>query len=473
MATVAPQLVCFFRIFGPGAVALWFVISFWIALFVSLAQAARTRFGPLPCALIAPILWTGLEYFRGELYYLRFSWLNIGYALAGSVFQPILHWTGMYGIGFLCTLSVATVSFLVDTIHLRKHSNPARTRSNDQNPRSLKLNIGFATILFGSLASSVLLQSLSQRLAPTNTTEHQSRLTIAGMQLEFPSEEDIVSALDKLRSSEPGADLLMLSEYSLDGPVPEKIKLWCRDHQRYLLVGGKAPASQNKFYDTAFVIGPDGTVVFDQVKSVPIQFFNDGLPAKHQKTWDSPWGKFGICICYDLSYTRVTDRLVRLGAQALLVPTMDVIDWGRREHLLHARVTPVRAAEYGIPIARLASSGISQIVDASGHALSTAPFPGQNEIVRTTISLSKPGSLPLDRYLAPLSFVLVLVLVVTLVFLHFLRARKSDSQTHSSADSLPGTLGHSTAPSMIKPAAFGPNFELPSNFNFRISSFNR
>ena len=30
--------------------------------------------------------------------------------------------------------------------------------------------------------------------------------------------------------------------------------------------------------------------------------------------WDSPWGRIGFCICYDLSYRRVTDRLAALGA---------------------------------------------------------------------------------------------------------------------------------------------------------------
>ena len=96
---------------------------------------------------------------------------------------------------------------------------------------------------------------------------------------------------------------------------------------------------------------------------MPIQFFKDGLPAREQRLWDSPWGKIGLCICYDLSYARVTDRLVRLGAQAMIVPTMDVVDWGQREHELHARVAPIRSAEYGIPIFRVASSGISQWTD--------------------------------------------------------------------------------------------------------------
>src|SRR6185295_5939558 len=105
-------------------------------------------------------------------------------------------------------------------------------------------------------------------------------------------------------------------------------------------------------------------------------FFNDGLPAREQKLWNSPWGKLGVCVCYDLSYRRVVDELIRQGAQALIVPTMDVAEWGEQQHRLHARVAPVRAAEYGVPIFRLCSSGISQLVDDRGKVLSSAPFPG-------------------------------------------------------------------------------------------------
>src|ERR1700677_1942369 len=79
----APQLVFFWRIFGLPAVALWAILAFWIALFTALTQAALSRLGAGWMVLLAPFLWTGLEYFRSELYYLRFSWLNVGYALPG------------------------------------------------------------------------------------------------------------------------------------------------------------------------------------------------------------------------------------------------------------------------------------------------------------------------------------------------------------------------------------------------------
>jgi len=94
--------------------------------------------------------------------------------------------------------------------------------------------------------------------------------------------------------------------------------------------------------------------------------------------------------------------LARQGAQMLIVPTMDVVEWGRHEHELHARIAPVRAAEYGIPIFRLASSGISQGVSRFGVVQASAPFPGDGETIFFATRLGQPASLPLDRYLAPL-----------------------------------------------------------------------
>jgi len=216
------------------------------------------------------------------------------------------------------------------------------------------------------------------------------------------SEAAVLKALDALKAKHPDAELLVLSEYAFENPVPPRVKDWCAKNQRYLIAGGKRflDAAENRFHNTAFVIGPDGNEIFSQVKSVPVQFFKDGEPAPQQKLWNSPWGKIGLCVCYDLSYTRVTDGLVRQGAQAIIAPTMDQQSWGGREHRLHAHVAPVRAAEYGIPIFRLCSSGISQAVDRHGNVLATAPFPGQGATLEATLFLPPRGSLPIDRFLA-------------------------------------------------------------------------
>jgi apolipoprotein N-acyltransferase len=165
-------------------------------------------------------------------------------------------------------------------------------------------------------------------------------------------------------------------------------------------VGGKDPLGPQDFLNTVFVVGPEGEVVHKQAKCMPIQFFKDGQPAREQRLWRSPWGLLGLAICYDLSYTRVMDRLVSQGAQALIVPTMDVSDWGEHEHKLHGRVAPFRAAEYGLPVFRVASSGISQLIDERGRITAQGSFPGPQEVVSGELRLVQPKSLPADRTLA-------------------------------------------------------------------------
>src|ERR1041385_8575449 len=105
LCCIASQLFFFWRIFGPGAVALWLVLAFWIGMFVLLGHIAVKQFGARGLWLL-PFLWTGLEYFRSELYYLRFSWLNIGYAFAGGN-SIAIHSLGVYGIGFIAAACAA------------------------------------------------------------------------------------------------------------------------------------------------------------------------------------------------------------------------------------------------------------------------------------------------------------------------------------------------------------------------------
>lgn len=79
-----PQLTFFWKIFGPVALLLWLVLAFWLAIFSVIAWFVRTRLGVQIWLLCLPVLWTGVEYFRSELYYLRFSWINAGYTLSGN-----------------------------------------------------------------------------------------------------------------------------------------------------------------------------------------------------------------------------------------------------------------------------------------------------------------------------------------------------------------------------------------------------
>ena len=328
---VAPQLACFWVIFGPTAIVLWVILAFWIGLFVAIARLCMIRFGTIRATMLIPFVWTGLEYFRGELYYLRFSWLNVGYALADTPLRPVLHWTGMYGVGFVGMAAAGGLSLLLAGAARRttlrtegqepsSGAETVKTVSNTASPTSTQLKLGVNEkdlsaglgVFCGLIAIMILVAIVSgchNREEVGNTS--QKVLRIAGVQLEFPIPTEVISALDKLLAADASTELFVLSEYTFDGAAPEIVKAWCREHQRYLIVGGKEAAPNRNFYNTVFVIGPTGEIIFQQGKSVPIQFFRDGLPAREQKIWDSPWGKIGICICYDLSYRRVVDNSPR------------------------------------------------------------------------------------------------------------------------------------------------------------------
>ncbi len=413
LACFAPQLDCFWRIFGAAAIALWLVLAFWIGVFLVFGHHALARLGSKWGALLVPFLWTGLEYFRSELYYLKFSWLNVGYAFAEPALMPLIS-MGMYGVGFLIAIIAVAI--------------PATLQIVFRDRGLLKL-LGVLAIIL--IYAAILLPGGGRMIIPSD-------LVMAAVQMEFPTPNDIRRSLDKVLDAPTNiqwrfaravtnVDLIVLSEYTLDGEPTAALKDWCRQNQKFLIVGGKDHSPGTNYFNTAFVISTNGEMVFKQVKSVPIQFFKDGLPATEQKVWESPWGKIGICICYDLSYTRVTDELVRQGAQMLIVPTMDVADWGRHQHELHARVAPVRAAEYGIPIFRVASSRISQGVDRTGRVRSSAPFEGEGEMLFLGVNLSahRRGSLPLDRWLAPFCVVVTGGFVVWLAVETLMKRRKN------------------------------------------------
>ncbi len=406
----APQLCFFWRIFSVAAAVLWLILAFWIGLFTAMICGITRRWGWRQAVWLTPCVWTGIEYFRSELYYLKFSWMNLGYALANCRPDPFAV-CGGYGVGFLI-LAIAAFA-----------AAPWE--------RSFKRAVAVRLLgLLGGLGVIALLAISLDMKSAMRYYQPVTPLKIVGVQMEFPPANILPKALDKAFKANPTAPIFVLSEYTLDGPVTEPLKRWCREHSRYLVVGGKDPVDTDNFYDTAFVVGTNGNIVFKQVKSVPIQFFRDGLPAPEQKVWDSPWGKIGICVCYNLSYTRVTDELVRQGAQLLIVPTMDVEEWGRHQHELHSRIAPVRAAEYGIPIFRVASSGISQAVNSYGIVVAQTAMPGNGAIFAANLRLPMGGELPLDRYLAPLCVILTGVVTMLLLILTWRERNFAVIKTH-------------------------------------------
>src|SRR5580692_3173008 len=106
-ACAATQAFFFWHIFHAAAIILWLVFGFWVGLFTTISCGCLRRWGKAKAIWLIPFIWTGIEYFRSELYYLKFSWLNVGYAFAYFPFNLNHALEGMYDTGFLIFLIAA------------------------------------------------------------------------------------------------------------------------------------------------------------------------------------------------------------------------------------------------------------------------------------------------------------------------------------------------------------------------------
>jgi apolipoprotein N-acyltransferase len=364
-----PLLAFFWSVFGPVAIALWLVAGFPVGAFLLLLRKALLRLGDNAAMWLTPMLWTGVEYFRSEVWQLKFAWLLPGQAMA---FVPGVRMAavGVYGLSFIIAIIAAMI-----------------------------VSRRVALRAIGVVAALVLAELMYVPALPPSPVD--GTLHVAGVQIESAGVEAVAGALDRLAEAHPEAQILVLSEYTFVDVVPQSVRDVATKYHRYLVAGGIQWLDAKRFYDTAFVIGPDGRDVASQGKSVPVQFMDDGLPAARRQVWESPWGKIGIGVCYDVGYARVMDDFVRQGAAGLIVPTNDPMHWGEFERrMLHGRLAPIRAAEYGIPVFGVWSSGVSHLTDRYGRVIATAGFPGQGAFISGPFDLGAPGRVPPDRMLA-------------------------------------------------------------------------
>src|SRR5262249_28103055 len=150
-------------------------------------------FPPLISTICIPILWTGLEYFRSELYYLRFAWLTPGFAFAFVPGGPRFATAGVYGIGFLFAAASAMILFI-----------------SEPTPRGKRPASIVATVCLLALAAVSYIPSRSEARA----SEAPAGVRVAAVQMEFPPVNQALAQLDSLHEQFPDAKLLVLSEYT-------------------------------------------------------------------------------------------------------------------------------------------------------------------------------------------------------------------------------------------------------------------
>lgn len=349
------------KVFGWSAAAFWCVFALAPALHAALLRAAQDRAGRRPglaadlfWVALAGVAWTGIEYFRAEAWPLECSWLALGYSQAGSLaaLQSASVW-GLYGLsGVIAAANAAAVLFI------KGRRIPGE-------------------LLLGAVA---LLLFFGERRAAELPVDRGREITVALVQDESYDLERLAR-----RSLEPrvrGADLLVWPEYSFavrPGREERYRKLVAKSlgTSRAVKVLGAAVFPEEKherMRNFSWVLDADGRELGRYAKLHPIPYVERLLePNPAPRPVDTPLGRLGLQICYDLDFEDGTRRMVRDGAELLVVTNLDPAEWGKWQHAQHSAMSAVRAVESGLWLVRAASSGTSQIIDPSGRVRARLP----------------------------------------------------------------------------------------------------
>src|SRR5215471_15998380 len=164
----------------------------------------------------------------------------------------------------------------------------------------------------------------------------------------------------------------------IDGPSSQVIAEACRETGAYAVVGF-IEADDDKLYNAAMLVGPDGVV--GGYRKVHLPFIGIDrflIPGDRQfEVFDLPFGKVGLNICYDISFPEAARVLKLKGAELIALIT----NWPEAAWRSPEFVASTRALENHLFFAatdRVGTErgwkfiGRSKVVDCNGDTLREA-----------------------------------------------------------------------------------------------------
>ncbi|MCC6650808.1 MAG: apolipoprotein N-acyltransferase [Candidatus Eisenbacteria bacterium] len=108
-------------------------------------------------------------------------------------------------------------------------------------------------------------------------------------------------------------------------------------------------------------------------------------------------GAFSTLICFESIFPGLARADVLAGSRCLVVVTND--EWFGRSAAVHqhAAMAPFRAVENGVPLLRCANTGLTQVIDAHGRVVASAPA-FEPAVLTARVPPALPGRTPWTRW---------------------------------------------------------------------------
>ncbi|KAL3147867.1 hypothetical protein ABBQ32_002588 [Trebouxia sp. C0010 RCD-2024] len=194
----------------------------------------------------------------------------------------------------------------------------------------------------------------------------------------------------------------------LEGPIMQRYLKLAQSNRLWLSLGGfqeHCSTDPQRLQNCHVIVDDTGQIVstYRKVHLFDVEVFNGPVlkettctvPGKQLVTCDSPAGKLGLTVCYDLRFPEIYQLLAwHMGAQIMLVPSAFTVATGKAhwELLLRARAVEcqcyvIAAAQAGRHNEKRESYGHSIIVDPWGQVVGKLKDPLATGIATAEINL--------------------------------------------------------------------------------------
>lgn len=220
--------------------------------------------------------------------------------------------------------------------------------------------------------------------------------------IQFAAGEDKMKNLALARSEieravEAGAELVILPEMFCQpyetarfaayaevtgGPAQEMLRRAARECGCWLIGGSICEEEDGYYYNSSYVYNPQGECVAKHRKvhlfDIDIeggQYFkeSDVLSAGDKTTvFDTPWGKIGLAICFDIRFAAMTAEMLEQGARLLVYPAAFNMSTGPRHWQLLFRARAMDGQCYAVGVAPARNEAASYVSWA--HSLVVNPW---------------------------------------------------------------------------------------------------
>jgi apolipoprotein N-acyltransferase len=394
----------------PALITCWFGLG-WAWL--------RERGSASP--FVAACLWVALEHLRGFLF-TGFPWASLGYSQhENSALLGIASLAGVYGLSIAVFLVGASLALLIE---------------------ALRAGRGVPGQLWVAFAVALALHGLGPLVRPVDPPGGETiRVAVLqgnidqGIKWSRDWYERTIRIYEDLsrEAAGEGARLIVWPESAVPGAVEldeqltYRLSRLARETEAVFVIGSVgvdfgdgSDAPSRRFFDSAFLIQPDGhwDARYDKSHLVPfgeyvpfravlgefIEGVATGVASSDVSPGEGPRAisaslrtgtgrgavplgartlKLGTPVCYELLFPDLVRRFVADGAQLLLGITNDA--WYGRTGAPYQflAMTAMRSAETGTWTARAANTGVSAIIDSTGRVRDALGIFERGKVVAT------------------------------------------------------------------------------------------